>query len=115
MADKYFTLKTVNLNNHCPECYSTDGLELTFKQKFVENVLYKAISTETSHNLHCNTCDTAIYPARWTDDIDRVFNYQQKAAVLKPKSIKLKPLAWVVIALDLLIIAAIVYFFLFKN
>jgi len=110
MAEKFFTLKEVNLNNHCPECYSTEGLVLTFKQKFVENLFYKAISTETTHTLHCNTCNTDIYPVRWTDDIDRVFEYQKKAAVLKPKSIKLKPLSWVIIAMDILIIAAIVYF-----
>lgn len=110
MAEKFFTLKEVKLNNHCPECYSKEGLVLTFKQKFVENLLYKAISTEITHTLHCNTCNTDIYPIRWTDDIERVFEYQKKAAVLKPKSIKLKPLAWFIIVMDILIVATIIYF-----
>ena len=34
MDAQYITIKTVKLNNNCPECYSKDGLELTFKQKF---------------------------------------------------------------------------------
>ena len=40
MEGSYFTVKEVDLNNHCPECYSNEGLQLTFKQKFVENAFY---------------------------------------------------------------------------
>ncbi|MTE26282.1 hypothetical protein [Winogradskyella ouciana] len=105
---KFFTLKEARLNNNCPECYSNDGLEITFKQKFKENAFYKAITTETSHEMHCNNCNTAIFPVRWTDDIERVVEYQQRAVQPKSKSIKLKPLAWVIIVLDILILALIV-------
>ena len=44
MENKFFTLKEVELNNNCPECYSREGLQLTFKQRFVENFFYKAIT-----------------------------------------------------------------------
>lgn len=99
MQHKFFTLKEVELNNHCPECYSRDGLQLTFKQRFIENFLYKAISLETSYTLFCTVCKTTIFPARWTDDIDLVFEYQQRASPPKPTSFKLKTSAWILIAM----------------
>ncbi|MBC2844293.1 hypothetical protein [Winogradskyella flava] len=105
---KYFTLKEARLSNNCPECYSNDGLEITFKQKFVENAFYKAISKEIVSEIHCYNCNTSIFPVRWTDDIESVVAYQKRAIEPRPKSIKLKPLAWVVIVLDLLIVAAII-------
>ena len=105
---KFFTLKEARLSNNCPECYSNDSLEITFRQKFTENAFYKAITNETSHQIHCYNCDTTIFPVRWTDDIERVVDYQQRAVQPKGKSLKLKPLAWLVIVLDLLILAAII-------
>ena len=107
-SSKYFTLKEARLSNNCPEFYSNDGLEITFKQKLTENAFYKAITSEMSHQMHCYNCNTTIFPVRWTDDIERVVEYQQRAIQPKPKSIKLKPLAWLVILLDLIVIAAIV-------
>lgn len=114
MEPKYFTLKEVSLNNNCPECYSREGLQLTFKQKFVESVLYKAISKDTTAALYCNVCENEIFPERWTDDIDRVFDYQKRAATPKPTSFKLKPLAWVLILFNVLIVGGIL-FFVFKD
>jgi hypothetical protein len=110
MDDKFFTLKEVRLNNHCPECYSREGLLLTFKQKFTENALYRAITHDTIHTLYCNSCETEIFPIRWTDEIEQVFNYQKRAAIPKPKSLKLKKLAWILIGIDLLIIVGIILF-----
>ena len=107
-TSKFFTLKEAKLNNNCPECYSNDGLEITFKQKFTENVFYKAITDETSHEMYCNNCNTSIFPVRWTDDIERVVEYQQRAVNPKVKSIKLKPLAWTIILIVLLIAAFII-------
>ncbi len=106
-SSKYFTLKEAKLNNNCPECYSTDGLQITFKQKFTENTFYKAITNDTLYDIHCYNCDTPIYPIQWTDDIDRVVDYQKRAIQPKSKSIKLKPLAWIIILLDLIIVVFI--------
>lgn len=103
MAEKLITINEVNLNNNCPECYNTKGLQLTFKQKFKENNLYKSITGETTPEIECKTCNTIIYPVMWTDDIERVFEYHQKAFVPKKPSLKLKKKAWLLIALIALI------------
>lgn len=117
MVGKFFTLREVNLNNNCPECYSRDGLQLTFKQRFIENSFYKAISKETSFSLYCDVCNTTVFPARWTDDIDRVFEYQQKASAPKPISIKLKPLSWILILVlsSLLIVVTLFFLGIFNS
>ena len=107
-TSKFFTLKEARLSNNCPECYSNDGLEIKFKQRFTENAFYKAITSDLSHSIHCHICDTTIFPARWTNDLERVIDYQQRAVNPKSKSIKLKPLAWVVILLDILVVLLIV-------
>lgn len=105
------SLKEFSLNNNCPECYSNDGLKLTIKQKISESIFVKRVTDDTINQIHCSNCNTDIYPQRWNDDIDRVVAYHQRAIVLK-KSWTLKPLAYVFIGLDLLIIVVI---FLFMN
>nr|WP_321221770.1 hypothetical protein [uncultured Psychroserpens sp.] len=106
----YFTLKEVQLSNNCPECYSNEGLELTFKQRFIENQFYKAVTEETINEMHCITCNTDIFPVRWTNEIEQVVNYQKRAATPKPKSLKLKKLAWIFIIVDLIILIGVLLF-----
>ncbi|MFC0603182.1 hypothetical protein [Winogradskyella pulchriflava] len=107
-TSKFFTLKEAKLNNNCPECYSNDGLQLTFKQKFTENALYKAITNETSHEMFCANCNTDIFPVRWTDDIEQVVAYHERAVQPKPKSIKLKSLAWILIVVDAMLLTFVI-------
>ena len=114
MEDKYYTVKEVDLNNHCPECYSTDGLHLTFKQKFVENAFYRAISNDIQHSMFCKNCNTEIYPVRWTEDIERVFEYQQRAYVPKSATFKLKKLSWILL-IAAIIIVVVLNVFMFNN
>ena len=97
MDTNYITIKTASLNNHCPICYSTDGLELTFKQKFIETYFYKSFTSEIKQELNCTTCKSIVYPVQWTDDIDQVFEYHQKAFIPKKPSISLKKMSWIVI------------------
>lgn len=106
----YFTLKEVQLNNNCPECYSNEGLELTFKQEFIENAFYKSITQETIHEMQCKTCNTTIFPVRWTNDIEQVVAYKKRAVVPKPKSLKLKKLAWVAIIVTSVLLIAVLLF-----
>ncbi len=114
MEEKFFTVKEVALNNHCPECYSKDGLNLTFKQKFVENRFYKAISKDMKQIMICDTCKTEIFPVRWDDDLERVFEYQQRALVPKSATFKLKRLFWIVlITVAIAVILLNVYIFNF--
>ncbi|MCB0444404.1 MAG: hypothetical protein KDC68_01845 [Gelidibacter sp.] len=110
MEAKFFTLKEVALHNNCPECFSREGLQLTFKQRFVENNFYKAISSDTVPSLICNVCHTEIFPARWTDAIDSVYDYHKKAATPKPTSFKLKKLSWILIAIAALIFTVAILF-----
>ncbi|MEP1488182.1 MAG: hypothetical protein ABJK28_07120 [Algibacter sp.] len=106
MEEKFLTIKKVPLNNNCPECYSIGGLILTFKQKFIETTFYKSISSEIKYEIACKTCENSIYPVQWTDDIDRVFEYQKKAFVPKPKSTVLKKIAWIIIITAIILLFA---------
>ncbi|OUR94691.1 hypothetical protein A9Q87_03385 [Flavobacteriales bacterium 34_180_T64] len=110
MDAKFFTLKEVNLNNNCPECYSREGLQLTFFQKFIENQFFKAITTQTIEKLYCYTCKTEIFSIRWTNDIDQVVAYQKRAATPKTNSIKLKKLSWILITSIAVVLAGIILY-----
>ena len=114
MAERLITIKTVNLNNNCPECFSTKGLQLTFKQRFIETSFYKSITQEVSTEMHCTVCNTPIYPARWTDDIERVFEYQMKAFQPKKASKKHKSLFWILIIASVAVVAAAIGLVVYK-
>ena len=110
MKNQYIHIKTESLNNHCPECFSTEGLQLSFKQKHNETRFYKAMTNDIAYELKCETCNTEIFPVRWTNDIERVVDYKKKAFTPKPKSFKLKRLAWILlISLDALILLGILF------
>lgn len=109
MSEKWITIKEVQLNNNCPECYNNSALHLTFKQKFIETRFYKSITSEVDHEIFCKNCNTIIYPVRWKKDIESVFKYHQKAFEPKKSSIKLKKTAWIIIAIiSVLVIAGVV-------
>ena len=110
MTDKSIVLKEVRLNNHCPECYSNEDLTLTFRQMFVENAFYKALTENTTHSLSCKKCNSEIFPVRWTDDIEQVVDYHKRATAPKPKSVKLKKTAWALILIALILVLGIVLF-----
>ncbi|MFS4482497.1 hypothetical protein ACKGJY_05740 [Hyunsoonleella sp. 2307UL5-6] len=98
-------VKKVDLKNNCPECFSNEGLQLMFKQKCIETTFYKSITNHISHEIVCNTCESIIYPERWTDDIERVFEYQQRAFTPKTTSTYYKKNFWIlVISITLAII-----------
>ncbi|MGJ8591844.1 MAG: hypothetical protein ACSHXF_04815 [Aquaticitalea sp.] len=114
MEDKFFTVKEVTLHNHCPECYSNSGLQLTFKQRFVENALYKAISTDVKTTMVCQTCGTEIFPGRWTDDLEQIVEYQNRAFVAKSATFKLKQLTWILLIVAIILIVMLnIYLFNF--
>jgi len=115
MAEKLIDVKAVTLNNNCPECYSKNGLQLTFKQKIKETKFYKSITSEISHEITCKTCNSLIYPVQWTDDIDRVFEYQKKAFTPKNKSTYLKKASWIVIATIVVLVALILFLVFYLN
>ncbi len=110
MEKRTHILHTAKVNNNCPECYSTDGLEFIFSQEEVENKLYSKAKREVIETLHCQTCHQDIFPVNWTEDIELVYDYNLKLAKPKSSGIKLKPLAYLLILTDVLIIASIIYY-----
>lgn len=105
-SSRFFTLKEARISNNCPECYSNDSLQLTFKQKLTETKFFKAITDETASEICCLNCEMQIFPIRWTDEIEQVVNYNKRALKTKPKSIKLKPISWAIIAFTSVIVIA---------
>ena len=112
MNEKLVLIKTVSLNNNCPECYNNKGLELSFKQKLKESVFVKSVTNKVVSELTCKNCNTAIYPSRWNNDIDRVVNYHKKSLRPNPRSYKLTQMSWLIlISLDFIILIIILYSF----
>lgn len=109
MAEKLIDIKNVALKNNCPECFSKDGLRLIFRQKTIETKFYKSITSEISHEITCKTCDSIIYPVQWTDDIERVFEYQKKTFTPKQTSTYIKNTLWIIIVSSLVIIALVLF------
>ena len=115
MAEKLIDVKEVTLKNNCPECFSKNGLRLTFKQKIKETKFYRSITSEISYEIKCITCNSVIYPVQWTDDIDRVFEYQKKAFTPKNKSTYLKKVSWIAISTFLVLIALVLFLVFYLN
>lgn len=114
MPNQLVNIKTVDIKNNCPECFSTEGLQLTFKQRFIDTTFYKSVTNEVSTDMNCTLCETQIYPARWTDDIERVYNYQMKAFTPKKASKKYKTIFWVLLS-AIILVCAVVIFLVLKN
>ncbi|GAA4965761.1 hypothetical protein [Algibacter aquimarinus] len=108
MHDKFIPIKEVTLKNNCPECFNTQGLRLTFKQRFIETQFYKSITADIKQEINCNICHSIIYPVQWTDDIERVVEYQKRAFTPKKTSRYLKKASWIIIGLIGLVFLAFV-------
>jgi len=104
-------LHTAKLANNCPECYGTDGLEFTFSQEMQENMLLKRPSKNIHEALVCHHCNTTIYPVNWTTNIEGVHAYNQKLAEEKGLKTTIKPLFYVLVLVDLMIIAGLIFYF----
>ncbi|NRR90010.1 hypothetical protein HSX10_00355 [Winogradskyella undariae] len=109
-SSKYFTLKEARIGNNCPECYSNDSLVLTLKQKLIETQFYKALTDETTSDIRCLNCEMPIFPIRWTEDIERVVDYHKRGLKIRPKSTKLKPIAWGLIVLGVVLLITTILF-----
>lgn len=109
MEGKKHLLHSARINNNCPECYSDDGLEFSFSQYEKETQLYKKASSKMEEVLYCHSCNNIIYPVNWNDDIERVYQYHKKKANPQSSSLKLKPLAYLIIAIDIVAMAVIIY------
>ncbi|HAV54004.1 MULTISPECIES: hypothetical protein [Aequorivita] len=109
METKTHILHTGRLKNNCPTCFGTDGLEFTFTQVEKENSFFKKPASEIESNLYCHTCKNDIYPVNWTEDIERVFDYNKKIAETNKQYLKVKPLFYILVIAAIVLIAAVVY------
>lgn len=114
MDKNLITVKEVILHNNCPECYGKGGLILIFKQKVAETQFYKSITAEITNNIECKVCHNTIYPERWTDDIERIVEYHQKAFKPMATSTYIKKTSWIIIG-SVIIVALIITLLLALN
>ncbi len=110
MTNKTKTLHSARIKNNCPTCFGTDGLEFTFTQEEKETAFFKKPAINVDNTLYCHTCKNSIYPVNWTEDIERVFDYNKKIAETNKEYLKVKPLFYISIVVALVLVAAIVYF-----
>ncbi|MBW1295272.1 hypothetical protein [Aquimarina litoralis] len=109
MKTEYIILKNAILNNNCPECYATKSLQLSFKQKKVLSKFYIKTEKEVIESMDCQKCGTNIYPGRWTDDIERVYEYHKKTIDKKSAGIRFTKLFYLLLFLAIVICASIIY------
>ncbi len=110
-SEKLIVIKEAELTNNCPECFNQD-LKLTFYQKHRYGTLFHKITNEVTSQVLCNKCGSDIYPSKWTDDIERIFEYYQKMVVSEKTSLKFTTLFYVIIILLLALAAVGAYLFL---
>ena len=111
MKSTNHTLHKATLKSNCPDCYATNSLELSFTQSEKENNFYSKVSKELQERLFCTNCNQVIYPVKWTKDIELVHEYHKKQVQPKSASIRLKPMLYLIILFDALLVGALIYYF----
>lgn len=104
-------IQQAELTNNCPECFNQD-LTLTFLQRHTFGRLFHRTTSEVSHELRCNKCNSLIYPVKWTDDIERSFEYYRKMVKPNRASIRFTTLFYALLLLLISLVGAIIYIYL---
>ncbi|MDY8135015.1 hypothetical protein [Aquimarina sp. 2201CG5-10] len=104
MKTEYIILKEATLNNNCPECYSTESIKLSFKQRRLTSKLVIKTKGTIIESMNCAKCENQIFPGQWTKDIERVYEYHKKTITPKSSSIRFTGLFYSLIALIILFI-----------
>lgn len=94
--ERLVSIREAELTNNCPECFNQDML-LTFFQKHLYNRFYHRVTAEVSYQIKCRKCESVIYPVKWTEDIERIFEYFQKMVEPKPRSLKFTKFFYILI------------------
>lgn len=108
--EKLVVIKEADLTNNCPECFNQD-LKLTFYQKHRYGKFSHRITGQVTNQIVCNKCGSDIYPAKWTDDIERIFDYYKKMVVPEKASLRFTTLFYVVLLILIALVATGVYLF----
>jgi hypothetical protein len=109
--EKLVPIQEAELTNNCPECFNQD-ITLTFYQKHKYGKLYHNTTSEVTHELRCNKCNSIIYPVKWTEDIERSFDYYRKTVKPGRASIRFTTLFFVLVLLLICLVGAAIYVFL---
>ncbi|MBQ4913070.1 hypothetical protein J8L85_01385 [Maribacter sp. MMG018] len=109
--EKLVTIKEAELKNNCPECFNQD-LKLTFYQKHTYGAFFHKTTNDITNQIVCRKCNSMIYPVKWTDDIERMFDYYQKTVVPEKKSTRPTFLFYILLLIVIALIATGVYFYL---
>jgi len=110
---EYIVLKETTLTNNCPECYSKDSLQLSFKQQKQFSKLFITTKKDIIECLDCKKCETTIYPGRWTDDIERVYNYHKKTIQKTPSGTRFTVLFYLLVFF-VVIVLGMLYIYLYN-
>ncbi|NKI31544.1 hypothetical protein [Croceivirga thetidis] len=108
--ERLIVIKQADITNNCPECFNQE-LELTFSQRHTYNAFYHKTTEEISHEIKCKKCESIIYPVKWTDDIERVFDYYNKLVEPDKKSVRFTTLFFVLLLLMFGAVAALLYLY----
>jgi len=87
------------LTNNCPTCFANNGLEITFSQEEKETKYYTKADRTILETLYCHSCNNTIYPVNWTDDIERVYQYNKKLVNPQNSAIRLKTRTYFILLL----------------
>ncbi|MFX0556359.1 hypothetical protein ACOCEA_06150 [Maribacter sp. CXY002] len=109
--EKLNLIKEADLNNNCPECFNQD-LKLSFYQKHTYGTFFHKTTDEITNQIVCRKCSSMIYPVKWTDDIERMFNYYQKTVVPDKKSSKPTLFFYILMLVITVLVAVVIYFLL---
>lgn len=107
-------LHLAKLKNNCPECYTTNGLEISFAQNELENRFYSKNQKKIIETIYCHNCNNIIYPVSWNDDIEKIYNYHKKQALPGGSHLKFKPLS-IGIMLGTAIAVALIFYLVLLN
>jgi len=105
-------IKEASLTNNCPECFNQD-MTLSFYQKHLLSRFYNRTTSEISHTISCNKCNSKVYPVLWTEDIERSFEYFQKMVSPEPSSLRFTKLFYLLILV--IVILSVVTYYLFST
>lgn len=103
------TIHTAHIKNNCPECFSTEGLVFNFVQEEKKNTWYRKVAKKIEESLFCNTCKTEIYPVRWDEHIERVYQYNKKLVTPLSDRIHFKKRFWIVFITALVLIGGLIW------
>lgn len=105
MKTESIVLKETVLNNNCPECYAQESLHLAFIQEKLFSKFSVKTNKEITPVMNCQKCNTTIYPGRWTEDIERVYEYHRKTVDPLPSGRKFTGLFYALLIFSLLLFA----------